>query len=110
MKLLRAQIYLGAAYARAGERGRARALLKRLETSKEYVSPGELAVLYAALGEHESAFASLERSYAAHDLQLKYLGVDPALDPLRSDPRFQDLMRRVGLQHRTGQLNQPTHQ
>jgi eukaryotic-like serine/threonine-protein kinase len=91
------QVYLGAAYARAGARERARAILKRLETSKEYVSPGELAVLYVSLGEHDQAFASLERAYAAHDLQLKYLGVDPAYDSLRSDPRFTDLVRRVGL-------------
>ena len=92
-----AQIYLGAAYAKAGEREKAQAILKRLQTSKEYVSPGELAILYASLGEREQAFASLEKAYAAHDLQLQYLGVDPAYDSLRGDPRFQDLLRRVGL-------------
>ena len=91
------QVYLGAAYAKAGERGKAREILKRLQTSGEYVSPGELAVLHAALGEQDQAFASLEKAYAAHDLQMKYLGVDPALDSLRSDPRFKDLMRRIGL-------------
>jgi serine/threonine-protein kinase len=91
------QIYLGAAYAHAGEREKARAILKRLETGKEYVSPGALADLYAALGEREQALAALERAYAAHDAQLLFLRVDPHLDPLRPDPRFQDLMRRVGL-------------
>lgn len=91
------QIYLGATYAKAGERERKQAILKRLETKKEYLSPGELAVLYVALGEREQAFASLERAYAMHDAQLQSLGVDPLFDPLRSDPRFQDLMRRVGL-------------
>jgi eukaryotic-like serine/threonine-protein kinase len=91
------QIYLGAAYAKAGERERAQLILKRLEMKKEYISPGELAVLYVALGEQERAFASLERAYALHDSQLQFLGVDPSFDPLRSDPRFQDLMRRVGL-------------
>ena len=91
------QIYLGEAYAKAGERERAQAILKRLETSKEYVSPGELAVLYLALGEREQALASLEKAYAARDLQLQYLGVDPAFDSLRGDPRFNDLLRRVGL-------------
>jgi len=91
------QIYMGAAYAKAGERERAQAILKQLETSKEYVSPGELAILYVALGEREQAFTSLEKAYAAHDLQLQYLGVDPAFDSLRSDPRFADLLRRVGL-------------
>ena len=91
------QIYLGATYAKAGERTKAQAILKRLHASKGYVSPGELAVLYAALSEREQAFASLEQAYAAHDLQLQFLGVDPPFDSLRSDPRFQDLVRRVGL-------------
>jgi tetratricopeptide (TPR) repeat protein len=91
------RIYLGVAYAKAGEREKAQAILNELRRSTGYVSPGELAALYAALGELEQAFASLERAYAAHDLQLQYLGVDPMLDPLRSDPRFQDLMRRIGL-------------
>ena len=91
------QIFLGAAYAGAGERERAQAILERLQTSKAYVSPGELAVLYAALGRREQAFASLEKGFAARDLQLQFLAVDPAFDSLRSDPRFADLLRRVGL-------------
>jgi len=81
---------------RASASGRRR-FCKQLQTTDTYVSPGELPVLYAALGEREQAFASLEKAYAAHDLQLQYLGVDPGFDSLRSDPRFQDLLRRVGL-------------
>jgi hypothetical protein len=61
------------------------------------VSPAQLAMPYLALGEREEAFASLNKAYEAHDLQLQYLRVSPAYDPLRSDPRFQDLLRRVGL-------------
>ncbi len=91
------QIYLGASYAKAGEREKAQAILKQLETSNEYVSPGELPVLYVALGDHEKACASFEKAYAAHDLQLQFLKVDPSFDPLRDDPRFQDLIKRVGL-------------
>jgi len=90
------QVYFGAAYAGAGERGRALAILKRLETSKEYISQAELAVLYTSVGEREKAFASLEKAYAARDPQLQYLKVTPDFDPLRSDARFADLMRRVG--------------
>jgi serine/threonine protein kinase/tetratricopeptide (TPR) repeat protein len=91
-----AQIFLGAAYAKAGERGKSIAILKRMETTKELDSPAELAVLYAALDEREKAFASLERAYAARDFQLQYLNY-PEFDSLRSDPRFADLMRRIGL-------------
>jgi TolB-like protein/Tfp pilus assembly protein PilF len=91
------QIYLGAALAGAGEREQARAILKRLQTSADYVSPAELATLYAALGEREQAFASLERAYAAHDLQLQYLGGDPTLESLRFYPRYDELLRLVGL-------------
>jgi eukaryotic-like serine/threonine-protein kinase len=91
------QIHLAVTYARAGNLGQAQTILKRLQTSKDHVSPGELAMLYTALGEREQAFALLEKAYEDHDLQLQYLGVAPEFDPLRSDPRFQDLMRRVGL-------------
>ena len=91
------QIYLGAASANAGERARALAILRQLQSSKAHVSAAELAILLTALGERERAFASLEQAYQAHDIQLQYLGVEPGLDPLRSDPRFADLVRRVGL-------------
>ncbi len=91
------QIYLGAAYARAGECEKAQAILKTLQASKEYVSPGELAILHTALGDKEAALQSLEKAFAEHDLQLQYLKVESGLDSLRNDSRFQDLMRRVGL-------------
>jgi eukaryotic-like serine/threonine-protein kinase len=92
-----AQIFLGGAYAKVGEGEKARAILKRLETGKEYVSPVGLATLRAALGDREQAFALLERAYAAHDQQMIWLGSGWEFDPLRPDPRFKDLMRRVGL-------------
>jgi eukaryotic-like serine/threonine-protein kinase len=91
------QIALGAAYAGAGDDTRARAVLARLQSQTEYVSPGELAILLAALGEREEAFASLEKAHAARDLQLQYLGTNAGYDPLRADPRFRDLLKRVGL-------------
>jgi eukaryotic-like serine/threonine-protein kinase len=91
------QIYLGYAYARSGERGKAREILARLQSSQQYVSPAELAVLYAGLGEKEQALALLERAYAARDLQLQFLGVDPSFDGLHGEPRFQELLKQVGL-------------
>jgi serine/threonine protein kinase/Tfp pilus assembly protein PilF len=91
------QIYLGASYARLGERKQAQAILEQLQTTKEYVSPGELAILYTALDDKESAFRSLEQAFAEHDLKLENLKIDSNYDPLRGDARFQDLIRRVGL-------------
>ena len=93
------QCYLGYALARGGRRTEAEAILKRLETTKEYVSPAELATLYVGLDKKEQALSALERAYAAHDLQMQFLGIDPTLDPLRSEPRFQELIRKVGLPH-----------
>jgi hypothetical protein len=57
----------------------------------------EIALVYAGTGEKGEAFAWLEKSFVARDKGLTYLKIDPCLDPLRSDARFQDLVRRVGL-------------
>jgi tetratricopeptide (TPR) repeat protein len=89
--------YLGLALAKAGRRGEAEAILKRLETTKEYVSPAELATLYIGLDQKEQALSALERAYAEHDVQMQFLGVAPFYDPLRTEPRFQELIRKVGL-------------
>jgi TolB-like protein len=89
--------FLGYAYAKSGKRGEALAVLDKLKAGKENVSPAELAILYVGLGDKEAALESLERAYQAHDLQMQFLKVDPHYDALRSEARFQDLMRRVGL-------------
>ena len=91
------KIYLGYSLALAGKKNEALAILNEMQTTKEYVSPAELAVLHAGLGDKEQALADLERAYAAHDFQLQYLKVESHYDSLRSDPRFADLLRRVGL-------------
>jgi TolB-like protein/DNA-binding winged helix-turn-helix (wHTH) protein/Tfp pilus assembly protein PilF len=91
------QCYLGYALAMSGKTQEARSILHNLKTTKDYVSPTELASLYVGLGDKEEAFNSLERAFTEHDLQLGYLKVDSHFDALRPDPRFQELMRRVGL-------------
>ncbi|MDQ3130273.1 MAG: tetratricopeptide repeat protein, partial [Acidobacteriota bacterium] len=91
-----ALIYLGRVYALSGKRNEAIAILDKLKTTEKYVSPTELAVLYAALGDKEKAFASLEKAHTERDFQLTSLNVEPGYDPLRDDPRFQNLMGRVG--------------
>jgi tetratricopeptide (TPR) repeat protein len=91
------QVFLGTAYAHGGDRGRALGILARLQSSKEHVSPAELAILLTALGDRERAFASLEHAFEERDIHLQYLGVEPGFDPLRGDPRFRSLLQRVGL-------------
>ena len=91
------QIRLGAAYAHAGDRARAETILKQLQTSKEYVSPLELAILYIALGERDEAFASIKKAFNERDLQIRFLNVSHEFDSVRSDSRFQDYLRRAGL-------------
>jgi DNA-binding winged helix-turn-helix (wHTH) protein/Tfp pilus assembly protein PilF len=67
---------------------------RRLEESR---MPYPTAALYAALGEKESAFEFLERAFVERDPMLVSVNVDPAFDGLRADPRFVDLLRRLGL-------------
>jgi serine/threonine protein kinase/Tfp pilus assembly protein PilF len=63
-----------------------------------YVSPYGLAAVYAALGDKDQALAQLEQAYEHRSFFMDFLKVDPELDSLRSDPRFQDLLRRMNLQ------------
>ena len=65
--------------------------------SCDYMKNSGMATVQVRLGEINAAFESLERGYAKHEVDLIYLKVDPSWDNLRSDPRFQDLIRRVGL-------------
>jgi TolB-like protein len=91
--------HLGNAYASAGNATSARDAIAHLKNSvqRDGVGRYEIALVYAALGEKDQAFDWLEKSYRAHDVGLVYLKVDPCLDPLRSDQRFESLLSRVGL-------------
>jgi len=68
-------------------------------TRQKYVAPYFFAGIHLGLGENERAIECLERSYEEHCHWLIYLHMDPSMDGLRQDPRFQDLLRRVGLPH-----------
>jgi adenylate cyclase len=93
---------LGHAYAVAGKRAEAQKVLDQLnELSKQRYVPAVSRVgIYVGLGEKDKAFEWLEKSYAerSQGLARNYLKVSPAYDPLRSDPRFQNLLRRMNLQ------------
>lgn len=90
---------LGRIYAQEGDvRESHRILAQLLQQSRQtYVPPYFITVIYTALGDRESAFQWLDRAYTERDLYLAGIKVDQAVDPLRSDPRFQDLARRLGL-------------
>jgi TolB-like protein/Tfp pilus assembly protein PilF len=91
--------HLGNAYARAGQADAARKTIAKLEehVRKDGVGGYEIALVYAGLGKKNEAFKWLEESYKANSEGLTNLKIDPCLDPLRSDPRFDVLVRRVGL-------------
>ena len=90
---------LARAYAAKGYRGWLEAKLSGLKKRSEQdrVSPFEFAEAYAALGNADMAMQYLERAYQDRLAELVRLRVNPAYDGLRSDPRFQDLIRRIGL-------------
>jgi len=86
-------------YAAAGRKTEAQAELALLTNigQKRYVPPSYLAIVYLALGDKDKAFEYLSKSYQDRSEQLLYLGVEPIVDPLRSDPRFDVLLKQVGL-------------
>ena len=101
---LRAVDYRAAGHARAGERAEALKLVSELKRLEERAGPEDRNIprfsfifAYAGLGDKEQAFAWLERAYQERRDPMVTLNIEPLVDPLRSDPRFQDLVRRVGL-------------
>jgi TolB-like protein/DNA-binding winged helix-turn-helix (wHTH) protein/Tfp pilus assembly protein PilF len=85
--------------AATGNAARARELLKQLEAEARdrYLPPFYASVIHAALGERDLAMAGLEKSYAEKSGWMVFLRIEPFFDGLRSDPRFADLLARVGL-------------
>ena len=94
-----AQAFLAYALGFAGRADEARAMLTRLYATREqrYVPPTYLAVAEIGLGEIDRAFAALEGAYSAKDGTLLFLRILPVFRPLRSDPRFENLCRRLAL-------------
>jgi TolB-like protein/Tfp pilus assembly protein PilF len=90
---------LGLAYGLAGRKAEANQVLNELLKLNEsrYVTPAALANVYIGLGEKDKAFEWLEKAFEERSNYVAYLKVFPIVDPLRSDPRFADLLRRVGL-------------
>jgi tetratricopeptide (TPR) repeat protein len=92
---------LGYGYAVTGKRAEMQKVLDKLnELSKHgYVSPVWSAKIYSGLRDKDKAFEWLEKAYEDRSIiSVAYLKTNPMLDPLRSDPRFADLLRRTNLQ------------
>jgi eukaryotic-like serine/threonine-protein kinase len=90
---------LGHAYAVAHQAGEAKKILDQLKerSQQTYVQPSLIALIQAGLGDKNQAFDWLQKAYEDRSAGLLYLKVDPAFDSIRSDPRFLDLLHRVGL-------------
>ena len=90
---------LGLAYGLDGRKTEAKNILNELLKLNEtrYVTPAAMVNVYIGLGDKDQAFVWLEKAFEERSNYVAYLKVFPIVDPLRSDPRFNDLMRRVGL-------------
>ena len=90
---------LGRIHALSGRRDKGLEAITQLRraSKKRYVPSYSIALIYCALGEQDDAFRSLEDAYAEHDEDLFLIKIDPRLDSLRADPRFPNLLQRVGL-------------
>jgi tetratricopeptide (TPR) repeat protein len=94
------RVSLAGAYLAAGRRAEGENILRDLERESKsaHASPYLIATIYAALGQKDRAFEFLQKAYLEKDLDLTwFLKADPRVDSLRSDPRFADLLRRVGM-------------
>ena len=95
----RSAALIGQAYSRSGYKGVLRAWLDDLtiQSAHRYVSAYSIADMYARLGEKDRAFEFLEKAYRDRSAELIDLKVEPVFDFLHSDPRYADLLRRIGL-------------
>ena len=91
---------LRACYADAGDRAEANKVLTHLRerARDEFVSAAFVATIHIGLGEMDEAFAALAQAEAQHSYFVGWWKVDPELDPVRSDPRFTALLKKVGLE------------
>jgi tetratricopeptide (TPR) repeat protein len=90
---------LAHAYGVSGQKEKAQKILGQLESQakKESISGYQFALIYVGLGEKEKGLAALERAFHERSTLLTYSKMDPRFDPIRSDARFIDIQRRIGL-------------
>jgi eukaryotic-like serine/threonine-protein kinase len=92
------QALLGYTYAAAGEKAKARKIAVELTETQgqHYVCPYEIGTIYLSLGEKDEAFRLYEKAYEDRSICVPFMKFDPRLDSVQADPRYQDLIRRVG--------------
>lgn len=90
---------LGYIYGVSGSQNKAQEIINELEAmwKAHYFSPFVMALVHTGVGNKDAALARLTKAYESRDPQLIWLGVEPQLESLRSDPRFQALLRRMGI-------------
>ena len=90
---------LGSAYGHSGDQSAARKVIALLQDASKhhYVSAFDMASVFAGAGDPDSAFHWLEKAFAERESQMAFLNITRRMDPLRSDPRFASLLRRMGL-------------
>ncbi|MDQ2746048.1 MAG: tetratricopeptide repeat protein [Acidobacteriota bacterium] len=83
----------------SGHQPEARAALAELKerSARQYIPPYDIALIYTGLGETDRAFEWFEKAYADHSTEMIYFKVEPILSPLRSDPRYQNILLRMKL-------------
>ena len=90
---------VGSSEAGLGHRAEAEKIIKKLQErlAHEYVDPTLIAYIYIVLGDRDQAFGWLERGFQERAGNIPWMKIEPKYDPLRSDPRLTDLLRRIGI-------------
>ncbi len=90
---------LGHGYALQGRRTEAEAIIQELNKRMQNkgADPRDTAIIYTGLGDHDKAFELLQQGFEEHSVFMPYLNLEPLFEPLRGDPRWRDLKRRIGL-------------
>jgi len=90
---------MGFMHAKLGEHEKARGILSDLlkKSTQRFIGPEDIALVYAALGDHDTAFSYLEKALLEHGFYLCFIKVDHRFDILRNDPRFNDIVKKMGL-------------
>jgi TolB-like protein/DNA-binding winged helix-turn-helix (wHTH) protein len=103
---------VGYAKAKAGDRGAARKALEELraQSKRRYVPALYFAAIFTGLGDSDAGLSWLEKAYREHSDYLIYLNVDPMADTLRSSPRFQAILQKIGIDHRSELTERDPHE